>query len=112
MSKVDYHKLVRDRIPEIIRTNGDTPSFRILENRAEFVAALAAKILEESNEAHEAALSGDRDEITKEIADVLEVLDAVAREFSISPEEIRRVQTDRREKRGGFENRIFLESAE
>lgn len=112
MAKTVHNKLVRDRIPEIIARNGETAVFRTIEDRGEFVAALAAKILEEAGETKEAAEVGDRDALVKEIADVREVLDALAAEFGISEDDVRRVQTDRREKRGGFGKRLFLESTD
>lgn len=112
MSKTVYNKLVRDRIPEIVRANGETANFRVVESRAEYLAALLAKILEESSEVRGAVTTEDPVEIAKEIADVREVLDAIAAEFAIPSEEIERVQTERREKRGGFVKRIFLESTE
>ncbi len=112
MSKTVYNKLVRDRIPEIIRANGETANFRIVESRAEYLAGLLAKILEESVEVRVAVESEDPVEIAKEIADVREVLDAIAAEFAIPAEEVERVQKERREKRGGFSERIFLESTE
>ncbi len=112
VSKTVYNKLVRDRIPEIIRENGESAVFRKLEGRLEFIEALVTKIFEEAEEVREASRSGDAAEIAKEIADVREVLDAVAAEFAIPPREIERIQSERREKRGGFAKRIFLESTE
>lgn len=99
MSKTVYGKLVRDRIPEIIRKNGETANIRILKDRGEYLAALCEKILEESLEVKEAAGTEDPVEIAKEIADVLEVVDAIAAEFAIPSEEIERVRKERREKR-------------
>lgn len=99
MSKTVFNKLVRDRIPEIVRNNGETANFRVLSERLAFLSALLAKILEESEEVRVAVESEDPAEIAKEIADVREVLDAIAAEFAIPPEEIERVQSERREKR-------------
>ncbi len=112
MSKTVHNKLVRDHIPEIIRNNGESAGFRTLESRDEFISALLEKLFEESAEVRDAVWASDSTEIAKEIADVREVLDAVAAEFAISPQEIERIQFERREKRGGFAKRIFLESTE
>lgn len=112
MSKTVYNKLVRDRIPEIIRENGETANFRTIESRGEYLSALLAKILEESAEVDGAVRSEDPVEIAKEIADLREVLDAIAAEFAIPSEEIEKVQRERREKRGGFSEKVFLESTE
>lgn len=95
-----------------MRQNGEIANFRVLESREEFLRALVAKLLEESAEVKGAVDCEDPVEICKEIADVREVLDSVAREFAIPDEEIARVQKERRLKRGGFENRIYLESTE
>ena len=112
MSKTVYGKLVRDRIPEIVRANGETANFRIIEERTDYLAALVAKITEESAEVRDAVGSEDPVEIAKEIADLREVLDAIAAEFAIPSEEIEKVQRERREKRGGFSEKVFLESTE
>jgi predicted house-cleaning noncanonical NTP pyrophosphatase (MazG superfamily) len=66
--KVPYNKLVRDRMPEIIRADGHQPVTRILD-QAGYRSALVAKLLEEAQEAS-AAPAGD---LPAELADVLEV---------------------------------------
>ena len=44
--KKEYHKLIRDRIPEIIAANGQSAEIRILSD-AEYTAALEKKLTEE-----------------------------------------------------------------
>ena len=112
MPKTVYNKLVRDFIPDIIAENGDSADFVTLASRKEFLAALLAKILEESDEVRGAVETEDPAEIAKEIADVREVLDAIADEFAIPKDEIERVQQERRRKRGAFARRIFLKSTQ
>ena len=41
--KKEYHKLVRDRIPEMIQKQGETPVLRILEEE-EYLEALDRKL--------------------------------------------------------------------
>ena len=65
-------KLVRDRIPEIIRDAGRTPVTRTLDPTA-YEQALRDKLLEEADE--DAAASGP--EPLEELADVLEVVRAL-----------------------------------
>lgn len=110
--KTVYNKLVRDFIPDIIAENGDSADFVTLDSRKEFLAALLAKILEESDEVRGAVETEDPAEIAKEIADVREVLDAIADEFAIPKDEIECVQQERRRKRGAFVRRLFLKSTQ
>ena len=48
--RVDYNKLVRDRIPEIIGSRGDHAVIRVLDEAA-YRDALLAKLVEEAQEA-------------------------------------------------------------
>jgi predicted house-cleaning noncanonical NTP pyrophosphatase (MazG superfamily) len=105
--RVVYHKLVRDQIPEIITADGGQPVTRVLDD-AGYEAALRAKLLEEAHEA-QAASEG---ELASELADVLEVLKALAAVHHLNWEDIVSVAARKRAERGGFDNRIFLEYVE
>lgn len=105
----NYSKLVRDNIPDIIASNGEKPITRKLDEK-EYKKELLKKLVEESNEALESI--NDRDELVKEIGDVQEVVSAVVDAFELSNKDINELQIKRKEKRGGFEKRIFLESVE
>jgi predicted house-cleaning noncanonical NTP pyrophosphatase (MazG superfamily) len=98
-----YDKLVRDRIPEIIRHSGKTFETSILSEYA-YRAALLTKLVEEANEA---ALAGPEDLVT-ELADLLEVIDATIRAFGLTREAVERVQRQRHQERGGFDGRVQL----
>ena len=50
------------------------------------------------------------EEKAEELADVLEVMYAIANSFKIPFEEIEKVRLDKKEKRGGFDSKIFLKS--
>ena len=102
------NKLVRDKIPEIIKAKGEIPKVRILNND-EFKLELLKKIVEESNEVLEA---NGREELIKEIGDLLEVVDATIKAFNINLEEISILRYKRKEERGGFDKQIFLENVE
>lgn len=105
MSK--YEKLVRDRIPEIIVGNGETPIVRILDNK-EFEQELIKKLFEECTEVQEA--SGN--ERLEELADVLEVIRALASLEDKRVEDILQIADKKTEKRGAFAKRLYLEGVE
>jgi predicted house-cleaning noncanonical NTP pyrophosphatase (MazG superfamily) len=105
--RVAHHKLVRDQIPAIITADGGRPVTRVLDE-AGYEAALRAKLLEEAHEA-QAAPGG---QLASELADVLEVLKALAAAHHLSWEEIVSEAGRKRAERGGFDNRIFLEYVE
>lgn len=98
-------KLVRDRIPEIIETDGRVPLCRTL-NEEEYGAALLAKLREEVTELA-GAEPADR---LAEAADVYEVLLALMAHAGHSPEDLVRAAERKRVERGGFSGRVWLES--
>ena len=95
-----YNKLVRDRIPEIIASTGDKYKIRTLSD-AEYIEMLDAKLDEELKEYHE-------DKNIEELADILEVLYAVAKARGYTIDELEETRLKKREKRGGFDEKIFL----
>lgn len=101
---VIYNKLVRDRIPELIKKQGETPSIRILE-REEYHRHLEAKLDEEVGEYH-------RDKNAEELADILEVVFALAESNGVTRHELMEVYQKKHDARGGFGKRIFLISKE
>ncbi len=101
MSVKIYNKLVRDKIPEIIERDGKRCDIRILDS-AEYLKMLDSKLDEEVKEYHV-------DQNLEELADVLEVLYALAKARGYSIEELEALRAEKAEKRGGFEKRMFLE---
>jgi predicted house-cleaning noncanonical NTP pyrophosphatase (MazG superfamily) len=99
----EYNKLVRDRIPEIIRESGIECEIVILSD-AEYCQALRQKLIEEATEVAEA----DEDELVAELADLYEVIDALMLSYGISGDEVLDAQVKRRETRGGFTRKIML----
>ena len=93
-------KLVRDKIPEIIIADGKKPITRIMDND-EYLQELDKKLNEEIAEYQ-------ADKSIEEMADVLEVLFAICEARGYSVEELMEVRNCKREKRGGFEKKIFL----
>ena len=99
-----YNKLVRDKIPEIIEADGKECKTHILSND-EYIAALEAKLNEEVAEYQ-------ADKNLEEMADVLEVLQAICLARGYSLAELEAMRTKKAEKRGGFKEKIFLEYVE
>jgi len=105
MKKV-YNKLVRDRIPEIIRSDGYLPVTRKLGVK-EFKKALAEKLVEEAKEVTKAK---SRDDLLKELSDVEEIIFEMVVLHKISCPEINKVRNKRKKARGAFKKRLFLKS--
>ncbi|MFB5195971.1 phosphoribosyl-ATP pyrophosphohydrolase [Neobacillus sp. KR4-4] len=99
-----YNKLVRDRIPEVIESTGKQFSTRILNND-EYIKELKKKSFEELNEYINTV--NDNDAI-EELADLLEIIHALAECHGTSIEEVERVRQNKAQKRGGFKEKIFL----
>jgi len=97
-------KLVRDKIPGIIKSKGQIPIVHIASNE-EYWKELKIKFLEEVNEYL-------KDDNKEELADVLEVIDAICSFKKIDKKELERIRLDKREKRGGFNKRIVWEGNE
>ena len=104
MKTIRYHKLVRDRIPEIIEADGKQCVCSVLSEE-DYLRLLDQKLDEELREYQES-------KSMEELADLLEVMRAVARARSSSMEEVERIRIRKAEKRGGFERRILLEQVE
>jgi predicted house-cleaning noncanonical NTP pyrophosphatase (MazG superfamily) len=97
---MQYNKLVRNKIPEIIGKTGKTVKFKIL-NEAEYIEALERKLDEEIAEFHES-------KSLEELADVLEVLCALKIALGYDEEEVIDMRLAKYNERGGFEKKIFL----
>ncbi|MBE5891573.1 MAG: phosphoribosyl-ATP pyrophosphohydrolase [Lachnospiraceae bacterium] len=97
-------KLVRDRIPEIIKADGNNPITRILPEE-EYLQKLDIKLNEEVAEYQ-------ADKSIEEMADVLEVLFAICEARGYSIEQLMKTKQDKQDKRGGFKDRIFWEGNE
>lgn len=103
-----YNKLVRDRIPEIIKKSDKTFTSRILADD-EYLLEINKKMHEELAEYEEATTKEDAIE---ELADLLELIHAAAAVYDTSFEELEKVREEKAKKRGGFDKRIFLMEVE
>lgn len=100
-----FNKLVRDNIPNKIESNGEVAIMRFLSDD-EYRTELYKKLLEES---HEVINSQGGEDTLEELADVLEVLKAIAELNNKKIDDVIENANQKRLKRGGFEKRIFLE---
>ncbi|PEP71847.1 phosphoribosyl-ATP pyrophosphohydrolase [Bacillus wiedmannii] len=83
-----YNKLIRNKIPQIIKSNGKTPITRILPED-EYIKEICKKTQEE-------------------LTDLLELINALAEHEGTTLEEINNIRKKKAEERGGFSDRVFL----
>lgn len=102
-----YNKLVRDRIPEIIENDHKTCATRIL-NDEEYLECLKSKLLKECHE----VMNAEGEDIKKEIADVLEVLETLENTLHIDHKEVLSIKEKKARSNGAFKNKIYLEYVE
>ena len=103
--KYTYNKLVRDKIPKNINSmEGRNATWRIMDDD-EYIKELNKKLLEEAHE----FIEGNA---VEELADIMEVIQSIMRVKNISYEELKNVQQMKREKKGGFSNKIYLVEVE
>lgn len=101
----EYGKLVRDNIPEIIKANGENPIFREVKDTEEYRNLLLNKLSEETKELAQ-------NPSIEEIADCLEVLQAITIVYGFDMAEIEKTRQEKHHTNGGFEKRIFLEKVD
>ncbi|MHA1500630.1 MAG: phosphoribosyl-ATP pyrophosphohydrolase [Candidatus Heimdallarchaeota archaeon] len=97
MKKIVYNKLIRDKIPEIIKK----PVIKTIENDNEFLQFLIEKLLEEVQEFKD---NPSQDEL----ADILEVTHAIVKAQKWSLRLIESVRKKKHIQRGGFSKKLFL----
>jgi predicted house-cleaning noncanonical NTP pyrophosphatase (MazG superfamily) len=99
----EYNKLVRDRIPDIIRQTGNHCEV-VRMSPEEFRKALREKLLEEARE----AATASPENLVSELADLQEVIDALLVLHGIEREAVIEEQKRKRTERGGFDQRLRL----
>jgi len=104
MKIIKYNKLVRDRIPEIIESDGKTCKTEVLNDEA-YLSMIDAKLDEELAEYH-------RDQNIEELADLVEVIYAAAAARGYTIEQLEQVRAEKAEKRGAFLNKLLLVEVE
>ncbi|NRB10330.1 MAG: nucleoside triphosphate pyrophosphohydrolase [Rickettsiaceae bacterium] len=111
MKKYQFNKLIRSKLPAKMVTEGILVNSKILSD-SEYIAELKRKLLEEADEVVNATTDKA---LAEELADVLEVIDAIIRTSKITREDIEQVKLDKRNINGDFsqENYInYIEVAE
>lgn len=99
-----YQKLVRDNIPNIIELNGETPTTRTLDDNT-YKIELEKKLKEEYQE----VLESSGDNRIEELADMLEVIKALAKVEGKTLQDVLNCAEEKAKKRGAFERKILLE---
>lgn len=97
-----YNKLVRDRIPEIIREQGNECEIQIAQKEDKY-KLLEKKLQEEVYEFFD-------EKNIEELADIMEVLFGLAGSLGYTEEDLLIARNKKREERGGFEDGIILKS--
>ena len=95
-----YHKLIRDRIPEIIETQGKCCIVKQLSDE-EYLKMVDAKLDEELAEYH-------KEQNLEELADLMEVIYAAAEARGFTREQLERVRAEKEAQRGAFHKRLLL----
>ncbi len=98
-----YNKLIRDNIPEHIRSKGIEPVIHTATDE-EFWNKLKEKLQEEVREFLES-------ENMEELADILEVIEAIENYKNFDPKEIQAIKEEKAATRGKFEKRIILDES-
>lgn len=102
--ELEFNKLVRDKIPDYIVASGENVELLKLESEA-LIEALKRKVIEE---AFEVADSKTSQQLIEELADLYEVIDALASKLGIEKKTIVQTQKQKATKRGKFEYGLML----
>ncbi|GAA0466297.1 nucleoside triphosphate pyrophosphohydrolase [Alkalibacillus silvisoli] len=103
-----YNKLVRDKIPEIIAASGKNFTTETL-TQEDYIKELQKKLSEEADEYFEAS---HVDQALGELADILELIHALAQVHGSTFDQIENIRQEKVENRGGFAEKIFLKEVE
>ncbi len=98
--KKTYHKLIRDKIPEIIEAQGQYCVVKELSCE-EYLEMVDAKLDEELAEYH-------KDQNLEELADLMEVIYAAAEARGYTREQLEKVRSEKEAQRGAFCKRLLL----
>ncbi|MEZ7890506.1 MAG: nucleoside triphosphate pyrophosphohydrolase [Candidatus Wallbacteria bacterium] len=95
-----YNKIVRDKIPDIIRNEKRNCNIKILSDK-DAVNLLSQKILEEADEFL-------KEPSKEEMADIFEILHSIIKKYNWTYDEIEKIRINKANKNGSFDKNIFL----
>jgi len=101
-------KLVRDKIPKIMKLKGQCPVTKTIENDEEFLFFLQKKLLEEVKEFIKVCESKNPKEAEEELADILEVIDAICNLKKYDLVSVQKLKDKKLSEKGGFTKKILL----
>ena len=105
MKRKTYHKLIRDKIPQIIIKNKAIPKILKLNDK-QFRIALKEKLVEEAREVLEAKT---KEEVLNELSDVLQLIESIAENNNLSLVEIKKQKEKKKQERGSYKKKLLLE---
>ena len=113
--RITYNKLVRDKMIDIykhdvknkISASGYDVDYLTPQATLE---KLKDKLLEESQEVFDSYNLKDKTQLKEELADVIEVIDAILHHNNLSLEEVLAIRDKKKEMKGGFETGLYLKS--
>lgn len=103
---IDFNKLVRDKVPDVIESRGEDVAVIRLANEA-LLHALKSKLIEEAFEVVDAS---NVDSIVEELADVMEVVSGIARVLDVDKAAIELARKRKFAHRGGFDRGLMLQT--
>jgi predicted house-cleaning noncanonical NTP pyrophosphatase (MazG superfamily) len=106
LNTIIYNKLIRDKITNIMEEQGKTFEVEVLDDPT-YIKMLNEKLKEELEEYYNAR---NKEEVIGELSDIMELVFAIADFNGISHEELEQARLTKKEKRGGFKEKIFLKS--
>ena len=104
MSRKIYNKLIRDKVPELIKKRRAVPKISKRQG-IQFRQALKEKLVEEANELLVAKTTTD---VMDELSDILQLVESIAHDYRIFFEEIVKQKNKKKKIRGAFEKKLFL----
>ena len=107
MREFSFNKLVRDKVVPHMLSSGTQPHVRTLSD-LEFIEALKHKLVEESRE----LVADTSEKAAGELADVQEIIDELCAALGISKEQLEELQQAKREKAGGFLQRLYIDTVQ
>lgn len=101
---VQWNKIVRDGIPQLIEDSGGKSEIRIVDDKEEFDQLMRFKLAEEVLEVQEA----DSDHLLEELGDLETIVDTLLSLHGFSRDNLINQQAQKDTERGKFGKRIFL----